>query len=135
MITALNNGTFELRGEHGMTFTVDYSQVSQQGIGIENLLVFAREKQLKVEVECSSINMNQAHCTASEIEVEVKGVVADTTNNVYTIQLDPDGSAIKVELEQGGEIEGNITSGTEVEAELVGEVNGVYMASEIEQES
>jgi hypothetical protein len=130
-ISCPDNGTFEITGGHGMTFTVDYSQIQ----GIDNLLQFACEHSAKVEVECQSLSMSTAHCQAKEIEVEVRGTVDKINGGIYTIRMDQ-GTTISVELEQGKEPEGDVNQGTEVEVELVGYdgSNDVYIASEIEKD-
>ncbi len=123
-----NNMTFELTSMNGSVYTVDYSNTQGQNIG--NVLNLAYSNSLKVEVECQNLDLNNATCTAEEIELEVKGTVNNVSGNTLTLDLG-NNNTITV---QGGEWEGNIQDGSFVEVKIVGFDGNNYIAEEVEQE-
>ena len=131
----VNNNTFTLTTKAGMAFSVSYSNDSY-----DDLLQLAEAQGLPVEVECQTLDINNATCTAGEIELEVEGVAlnVDATNGTLTVDRDGDTSTtndqIPVALAQNGEWEGNIQDGSLVEVKIVGFDGNNYIAKEVEQE-
>ena len=131
----IDNNTFTLTTKAGMAFSVSYSNDSY-----DDILQLAEDKGLPVEVECQIFDLDNATCTAEEIELEVEGwaLNVDTTNRTLTVDLDGDTSTtddqIPVALAQNGEWEGNIKDGSYVEVKIVDFDGNNYIAEEVEQE-
>jgi len=127
--------TFQLR--HGdMTFDVSYDDSIAQGV--DQILQLADDHDLRVEVECSSFDLSTATCTAEEIEVKVEGTALNVDSTAKTLDIDLNGDGnpeiSPITLSSGGEWEGDIQDGSEVEAEITGHDGSSYIADEVEAE-
>ncbi|TNF55562.1 DUF4382 domain-containing protein [bacterium] len=130
IISDLNskNKTFTLT-KKGNIFTVLYIGVNQEGI--DDLLLFAQDNQLKTKVRCSAIDLTNRECEATEIYVHVEGTVSDLTAATFALTFNPE---ISVDY-SGAEVEGTLADDAEVEVKLF-EYNGKsYRALEVEVES
>ena len=125
-ITRLDESTFEL-SVNGMTFTVDYSLATDVSV---DALQLASDRHLKVEVECSSFDINTATCVAKEIEVKARGTVTSSgCGPGMTVELETTGETITLDPI---ECEGSITNGSMVEAEIVSCSGTTCIAHEVE---
>ena len=128
-----SNNTFQLVG-HGMTFTVNYDD--SIGQGVDQILELASEFGLAVEVECSSLELADATCTAKDISVKVNGTAGEVDRQAMMMSMDIDGdSSPDISVMVAGEMEG-VRVGRSVEAEIIGydETLGVYIAKEAEHD-
>ncbi|EDP75648.1 DUF4382 domain-containing protein [Hydrogenivirga sp. 128-5-R1-1] len=123
--------SFTLTTKAGMSFTVNYSNDNYDA-----LLRLAQDKSLRVEVECSSFDVDNVTCTAEEIELKVEGTALNVDSTNRTLTVDLDGDQISVALDTNGEWEGDIKNNSYVEVEIIGydSVNDKYIAEEIEHE-
>ena len=122
--------TFDL-SMGSMTFTVNYDD--SIGQGVDDILQLALDYGQSVEVECSSLDLNNATCTANEIEVKVKGTATDVdqSNMIVSVDIDGDGTNdIDVKV---NEIE-DVEPGKTVEVEVTGydSSQNLYLGEEAE---
>ncbi len=123
------SGQFTIRTSGGIEVNVDYSGVTQQGIA--SIVDFAKNHSMKLEVECSSLDLSKGTCIAKEIELEVRGKMVSLSGTNVSIDIDGDGTAdITV---SASSIEGPTTTvGCNVEAEVESFDGATYVAEEVE---
>ena len=122
------NQTFTLTKNKNI-FTVLYSDVNQEGI--DDLLTFAQDNQLKTKVRCSAIDLTSNECTASEIYVQVEGTVSNLTASTFKLTFNPE---ISVDY-TNAEVEGTLVDSARTEVKLFGFDGTSYLAQEVEVES
>lgn len=122
------NKTFTLTKKKNI-FTVVYTGVNQEGI--DDLLLFAQDNQLKTKVRCSAIDLTSRGCEAIEIYVHVDGTVSDLTATTFNLTFNPE---ISVDY-SGAEVEGNLADDARVEVKLFEFNSKSYRALEVEVES
>ena len=119
--------------KNGSSFTVDYSGVTTQGI--DQLLQFALDNNLKVQVKSSSIDLSINSIKASAVYIKVEGTIKpgtlNTTNMTFTLVFDS--GEITVDYSTV-EVEGTLGDNLAVEAKLVAFDGAKYKAIEVEQE-
>ena len=116
-----------------MTFTVNYDD--SIGQGVDDILQLALDYGQTVEVECSSLDLNNATCTAKEIEVKVKGTATDVDQNNMIVSVDIDGDGNKDIDVQVNEMEG-VEPNKSVEVEVTGydSVQNLFIGEEAEHD-
>ncbi|MCL5022342.1 MAG: hypothetical protein M1497_03060 [Nitrospirae bacterium] len=114
-------------------FSVNYSMVSLQNI--DQLLQFAVNNNLRVNIESSEISLNSA-CIASALFVKVGGVVSGINaakhTFVLTHQTDKTLSVDYSEAEANGRVKGRLDEGTNVEVRVKGFNGTNYLADQVE---
>lgn len=122
--------TFKLtKGDHA--FTVNYSGINQSGI--DQLLQFADDNDLRVRAFCSNSVSDTNSCSATSLFVKAEGTVSnlDTTAHTFTLTFKA-GQSITVDYTDG-KVEGCITN--KVEVKLLGiSGDGKYLALKVEHE-
>ncbi len=122
--------TFDL-SMGSMTFTVNYDD--SIGQGVDDILQRALDYGQSVEVECSSLDLNNATCTAKEIEVKVKGtaVSVDQSTGIVSVDINGDSTAdINVQVNEMEDVE----PGKRIEVEVTGydSTQDLYLGEEAE---
>lgn len=112
-------------------FTVNYSGVTETGI--DQLLQFAQNNNLKVQVKTSSIDLSDNTIAASAIFVKVEGTVSGLTAATFTLNGAPF-TSITVDY-SGAEMEGTPANGASVGVKLNGFDGTEYLAFEVEVET
>lgn len=114
-------------------FNVNYSEVTQQGI--YQLLQFAQNNGLRVQVKASSIDLTTKTFTASGIFVKVEGtIMSGTISTVNTFTLVFGTNHIIVDF-SSAEVEGMLADNTTVEVKLIGFDGTKYIAADVEVEN
>ncbi len=130
-ISNLNTTTKTFTLTKGNTsFTVNYSNVTQTGI--DQLLQFAQNNSLRVQVKASSIDLSTNTIIASAIFVKADGTISGLTATTFTLNGTPF-TSINVDY-SGAEVEGTLADGTAVEVKLSGFDGANYLAFEVEIE-
>lgn len=119
--------------KNGSNFTVDYSGVTTQGI--DHLLQFALDNNLKVQVKSSSIDLSTNSIKASVVYIKVEGTIKpgtlNTTNMTFALVFDSDEITVDYST---AEVEVTLGDNLAVEAKLVAFDGAKYKAIEVEQE-
>ncbi|RLJ70509.1 uncharacterized protein DUF4382 [Hydrogenivirga caldilitoris] len=129
-----DTNTFNLTTKVGTVFTVSYTDDSNN---YDDVLSLAQSYNLKTEVECEHLDLENATCTAQGIEVKVKGIAVSVDDSNKTLILDIDGNRDTTDDQiqvSGGKWEGNIQEGSYVEVEIIGYDGTYYLAKEVEEE-
>jgi hypothetical protein len=129
-ITSHDAGSMAFKLRHGnVTYTVDYSGVSQQNIG--ELLDLTLAEDLKVKVLALSIGSG-GKITATGVLVKVKGVVSglDSDNETFILQFNGT-EPIAVDYSTA-EVQGLLADGATTDVKLSGVDGTTYIASKVE---
>jgi len=120
--------------KHDKTFTVDYSGITTQQ-NIDQLLQFAQDKNLKVQVKVSSMDLDTGTIKASAVYVKIEGAIKqgtlNTTNKTFTLTFAS--NEITVDY-SSAEVEGALADNVKVEVKLMGVQGTKFLASNVEVE-
>jgi hypothetical protein len=127
-------GTFVISKGKG-TFTVDYSAVTQTGLG--SILQLAETDRLKVNVRAADIDVSSGTITASAIYVRVEGTVSglDTVDHTFNLAYTPSGGSqksIAIDYTNVVEVTGTLSDGATADAALAGFTESTCLAHQIE---
>ena len=120
--------------KHDKTFTVDYSGITTQQ-NIDQLLQFAQDKNLKVQVKASSIDLDTGTIKASAVYVKIEGTIKqgtlNTTNKTFTLTFASNELTVDY---SSAEVEGALADNVKVAVKLIGVQGTKFKASNVEVE-
>lgn len=135
--------TFTLTTKRQETFSVDYSGALYNSLpqpGIDNLLQFASDKNIKVRVNASVIDVTGVTpVSAATVYVKLDGLVSALDEIAHTFTLSYTSKSIVISVDytdafNNRHVEGVLANDVWVETKLYGYDNTKYLAHEVELE-